>query len=67
MAPDAITYRYPDGSWEYGLAAHPPEVGDTLVRRGTTWVASSVSLPVQGHGRVVVLEVAEDGRPQSGS
>jgi hypothetical protein len=43
VPPEPITIRFPTGAWEYGFAEKVPEVGDTLVRQGQTWVVVAVT------------------------
>lgn len=57
MAPESITIRFPTGAWEYGFAERTPEVGDSLVRQGMTWVVVAVTESVDDH-RVVTMAIA---------
>ena len=43
MASESITIRFPSGAWEFSLTSKPPQVGDTLVRQGVTWVVAQVT------------------------
>jgi hypothetical protein len=54
VAPDSITIRFPSGVWEYGFMDKPPEVGDTLVRQGKTWVTVGVTESVDNHREVTM-------------
>ena len=51
---EAITLRFPDGSWEYCTTERVPEARDTLVRAGVTWVVVGVTETVDDH-RVITL------------
>ena len=57
MAPDSITIRFPSGLWEYGFMDKAPEVGDTLVRQGKTWVTVEVTEAVDDHREVTMALV----------
>ena len=54
MPLDAITLRFPDGSWEYCATERVPEAGDSLVRAGVTWIVVGVTEAVDDH-RVVTM------------
>lgn len=54
MPLEAITLRFPDGSWEYRTTERLPEAGDTLVRAGVTWDVVGVTDAVDDH-RVVTM------------
>ena len=51
---EAITLRFPDGSWEYCGTERVPDAGDTLVRAGVTWIVVGVTEAVDDH-RVVTM------------
>lgn len=55
---EAITLRFPDGSWEYCTTERVPEARDTLVRAGVTWVVVGVTETVDDH-RVITLALPE--------
>ena len=57
MASESITIRFPSGAWEYAMTQRVPEVGDTLVRQGETWIVALVSESVDDH-RVVIMALA---------
>ena len=54
MTGEAITLRFPDGSWEYCTTERVPEARDTLVRAGVMWVVVGVTETVDDH-RVITL------------
>ena len=54
MAGESITIRFPSGAWEYAVTERVPDVGDTLVRDGTTWDVAHVAESVDEH-RVIVM------------
>ena len=51
---EAITLRFPDGSWEYCTTEGVPDARDSLVRAGVTWVVVGVTEALDDH-RVVTL------------
>ena len=70
MAPDSITIRFPTGVWEYGFTDKTPEVGDTLVRQGETWVVVAVTEAVDDHRNVTMAlapDVMDHDKPDLGS
>jgi hypothetical protein len=54
VAPDSITIRFADGTWEYVVTERVPKIGESLVRQGRTWVVSRVDASPDGN---------DNGRP----
>jgi hypothetical protein len=69
MAPDSITIRFPNGSWEYGFMDKVPGVGDTVTRQGATWVVVEVTPLVNDHRDITMALVPDvvDHKPNLGS
>jgi hypothetical protein len=61
--------RFPNGAWEYGFMDRAPEVGDTVVRQGITWVVAEVVAQGNDHHDVMLTPavVSEGGIPNLGS
>lgn len=66
MTPNSITIRFPNGTWEYGFMEKVPQVGDTMVRQGVTWVVMGVTELVDDHRNVTMAlapELMDHDRP----
>src|SRR4026209_1139426 len=59
VATESITIRFPLGGWEYVLTNRVPNVGDTLVRDGQTWMVARATASVDGH-RVITMAATPD-------
>ena len=59
MGSESVTIRFPSGAWEYVVTGRVPDLGDTLVRDGKTWIVAGVTESVDGH-RVVAMAAAPD-------
>lgn len=57
-APDTFVIRFPDGDYEYTATQRPvPHVGETIHRRGVTWLVTRV---VQDGASMIYVERAEE-------
>jgi hypothetical protein len=54
MSFESVTIRFPSGAWEYAVTERLPDVGDTLLREGTTWMVAAVADLVDHH-RVITM------------
>jgi hypothetical protein len=46
---ESVTIRFPSGAWEYAVTERLPDVGDTLLREGTTWMVAAVGDLMDNH------------------
>jgi hypothetical protein len=54
-----VTIRFPSGAWEYAVTERVPDVGDTLLRGGTSWVVAGVTESVDHH-RVITMALSPE-------
>lgn len=65
MASESLTIRFQStGAWEYVMTERVPNVGDTLVRDGTTWIVSFVAESVDDH-RVIIMALPSEVENES--
>jgi hypothetical protein len=56
-----VTILFPSGSWEYAVTPLVLDVGDTLLREGTTWVVAAVTESVDDH-RVITMALPAEAQ-----
>jgi hypothetical protein len=56
---ESVTIRFPSGAWEYAVTERVPDVGDTLLRGGTSWVVAGVTESVDHH-RVITMALSPE-------
>jgi hypothetical protein len=56
-----VTILYPLGAWEYAVTALVLDVGDTLLREGTTWVVAAVTESVDDD-RVITMALPAEAQ-----
>jgi hypothetical protein len=59
VSSESVTIRFPSGAWEYAVTERVPEVGDTLLRDGATWVVAGVTEPVDLHRMITMALLPE--------
>ncbi len=59
MTSESVTIRFPSGAWEYAVTERLPDVGDTLLREGTTWTVAAVADSMDNHRVITMAPSAE--------